>query len=368
MNIVYIYEDFQGRGTSNELRCVVPARAINRTKRHTARLLKINDLELNSQEIDQICSTMDVIVVHCNVTEQVLSAIQRWKAQNKIIIIDFDIAYNLLESTDPSYPYWHELNKASYPQVKGPVENKLLHLPLSQFKWGLRLAHAATVPSHRLADDWREYTDVIYLPNYIDQEIYFNVKLEPHEGINIGWGGGKSHLHSFMKSGVLEALHRVCAARPEVKVIIAGGDKRLYDLLLVPELQKVLIPWVPYSQWAQVLSKFDIGLAPLYGKFDERRSWINVLEYMVMKIPWVGSAGPPYFELGDFGKLIKNDPSAWEYILLDLIDNLHAYKLDASQVPYLFGISQSVDENVEKIIEIYQNLVNKKSTLRKSQI
>jgi hypothetical protein len=359
MNIVYIYEDVPGRGVSNELRCFAPARAINRTKRHTARLLNLKDFELNPRQTDQICSTMDVIIFHCNLTESVLPAIQHWKAQNKIVVIDFDRPDDLIGSTNPDYADWYDLKKSITPQDKPINQENISPITTNQFKWGLRLAHAATVPSRRLADDWREYTDVYYLPNYIDQEIFLNVKLETHEGINIGWGGGNSHLLGFMKSGVLEALHRVCVARPEVKVIIAGGNKRIFDLLLVRDYQKVLIPWVPYSQWAQILSKFDIGIAPLYGKYDERRSWISVLEFMIMKIPWMGSAGPPYFELEEYGRLIKNDPSAWENVLINIIDNLNAYKLDASRVPHLFGISQSIDENVEKIIGLYQELLNK---------
>lgn len=359
MNVVYVYSDSPEECTGNEWRCAVPARAINRTKRHSAKLLNMNELGENYHKADVVCSSADVIVIQCNLIDPVLSAIQHWKARDKVVIVDFDDAYNLMPSTNPNFHYWSKGIKSTRKADGSTLTTQIQPTPLTQFKWGLRLAHAATVPSLRLADDWRELTDVYYVPNYIDLEKYHNVKLEPHDGICIGWGGNMSHLQSFKKSGVLEALRRVCTSRPEVKVMIAGGDRRIYDILPIPENQKILMPWVPYSQWAQVLSKFDIGLAPQYGSFDERRSWIKVLEYMVMKIPWVGSAGPAYFELGDYGWLIKNHPHAWERVLIDIIDNLHEYKLDAGRVPYLYGISQSIDENVEKIIATYQNVMDR---------
>lgn len=63
MNIIYVYEDLPGGCVSNELRCFVPARAINRTKRHSAGLLNINEIGLNSQRDDEICSKADIIVI-----------------------------------------------------------------------------------------------------------------------------------------------------------------------------------------------------------------------------------------------------------------------------------------------------------------
>jgi glycosyltransferase involved in cell wall biosynthesis len=337
---------------------VLPAGAINRTRRHSAKLLNINEFGSNSSLADEVCSSADIIVIYCYLIEPVLSAIQYWKARDKVVIVDFDHAYDLMPSSNPNYQYWFDGIKSSYKTGKTAYSSQIDPYPLTQFKWGISLAHAATVPSLRLVDDWRDYTDMHYLPDYIDLENYRNVKPESHDGINIGWGGNMSHLLSFQESGVVEALRRVCESRPQVRVVIAGGDQRVYDLLPVPTKQKILIPWVPYTQWAQILSKFDIGIAPLYGPYDERRSWIRVLEYLVMKIPWVGSNGPTYFELGDYGWLIKNDTDSWEGVLLDIVDNLQEYKLDASRIPYLFGISQSIDENVEKILAIYQKVMN----------
>lgn len=349
MNLTYIYSDSPQEWNSSEWRCAVPFRAFNRTARHRAQLVALNDFIHNTPVAQTACAQAEVIVVERNLFGPTLTAIQRWKARDKVVVVDFDDAYPLMPPSNPGYPFWiQNLTKkpdGSFEPLETPA--------LTQFRWGLRLAHAATVPSKRLADDWRDVAEMHYLPNYIDLEKYQNIPPEPHEGIAIGWGGSVSHLQSFTGSGVLAALKRVCRARPQVKVVIHGNDQRIFNQLPLPPEQKELRPFVPYSEWARQLARYDIGLAPLHGAYDERRSWIKVLEYLVMKVPWVASDGPAYDELRPYGWLVKNTPNAWERVLLDMVDHLVDYKAEAAREPYLFGISQAIDGNTERIVNTY---------------
>ncbi|MCB9134664.1 MAG: glycosyltransferase [Anaerolineales bacterium] len=356
MKIVYVFADSPEEWNCSEWRCAVPARAINRVGMHTATLLSLVEFARLSPEAEQVCAPADVIVVQRNLIGPVLAAIQHWKARDKVIIADFDDAYDLMPASNPSYAYWVEGRRAvgtngGWERIDPP--------PLMQFKWGLRLVHAATTPSKRLAGDWEGYAKMLYLPNYIDLDLYQNFTSEPHEGVVIGWGGSVSHLQSFTGSRVMQALQRVCRVRPQVKVMICGNDQRIFEQLPLPAAQKVLQPWVPHAAWPRVLSQFDIGLAPLDGAYDERRSWIKVLEYMVMKIPWVASEGPPYQEFREYGWLVKNTVSAWERVLLDMVDHLEDYKVEAAREPYLFGVAQGADENVERIVGVYEKVVKR---------
>jgi hypothetical protein len=356
MNIVYVYADSEQEWNCSEWRCAVPARALNRTGRHHAEMLSLVDFAAGSPVAQAACAPAEVIVVQRNLFGPVLQAIQHWKAQGKAVIVDFDDAYSLIPPSNTSYRLWHE------GQVQG-ADGRLQTIsppPLTQFKWGLRLAHAATVPSKRLADDWRAYADVHYVPNYIDLDNY-TVPAEPHDGIVIGWGGSLSHLDSFTGSSVLAALQRVCRLRPQVRVAIAGNDRRIFDRLPLPAAQKMLLPWVPYTEWPKRLAGFDIGLAPLHGAYDERRSWIKVLEYMVMKIPWVASEGAPYHDLRGYGWLVKNVPSAWERILLDMVDHLDDYRAEAAREPHLYGIGQAIDANVDQLVATYRAIAERAS-------
>ena len=138
--------------------------------------------------------------------------------------------------------------------------------------------------------------------------------------------------------------------------MIAGADARIEKLLPIPKKQILRQPWVPYQHWGRTLAQYDIGLAPLFGAYDERRSWIKVLEYMVMKIPWVASDGPPYQELRPFGWLVPNTPQAWERVLLDIVDHFDEYKREAAGEPYLYSLSKNVDENVDHILAVYSEI------------
>jgi glycosyltransferase involved in cell wall biosynthesis len=350
MKITYVYADTALEWNCSEWRCAVPMRAINRAGHDQARLLSIQDFFSHTPLAQDLCRWADLIVVQRNLFGPTLNAIQHWRARDKIVIADFDDAYDLMEPSNASYDFWSKglIRKADQePTTMTP-------LPLTQFKWGLRLVAAATTPSRRLVEDWQAYTRMVYLPNYIDLEKYKDITPEPHEGIWLGWGGSLSHVQSFTGSGILAALKRVCRARPQVRVLVAGADKRIAEQLPVPPEHIVRLGWVPYAEWPRRgLAHFDIGLAPLHGAYDERRSWIKVLEYLVMKIPWVASAGPAYEELAPYGRLVENTPAAWEHALLDVIDHLPEHRTRAAQEPYQWGVAQSVERNVDKIRSIY---------------
>ena len=80
---------------------------------------------------------------------------------------------------------------------------------------------------------------------------------------------------------------------------------------------------------------------------------------MIMKIPWVASEGPAYHALRNYGWLVPNNASAWERILNDMVDHIPDYKQEAGRDPFLFGLSQSVDDNVEKILITYNQIMEK---------
>ena len=361
MNIVYVYADSKEEWNSAEWRCAVPARAINRTARHSATLLDIETFAKNTHAARNIINKSDLIVIQRNLFGPVLKAIQFWKARDKAVIADFDDAYTLMPPSARNYEFW----VLGQQVCRGPNQQqtvmKLDPTPLTQFKLGLRLVHAATVPSTTLANDWSEYAPIHFLPNYIEVERYLQALPQAHEGIIIGWGGGLSHLQSFGESGILGALRNICECRPQVKVMVCG-DKRVFDLLNVPREQKMFQSWVDASEWPRHLAKFDIGLAPLFGPYDQRRSWIKVLEYLIMKIPWVASEGPAYHALRNYGWLVPNSSSSWERILFDIVDHLDDYKQEAGRDPFLFGLSQCVDDNVEKILMTYNQVLEKTLT------
>jgi hypothetical protein len=358
MIITYVYADNNVEWNTSNWRCVIPARAINRTGRHTAHLMSIIDFNKRMRESEYLCEQSDVIVVERNFALDTLGNILRWKSKGKVVVGNFDDAYQLMPPTNTSYPYWHK-GEVRYTDNQGhEMIQYVKPRPLAQFVWALRLLDAITVSSRLLVEDWKAYTDAYYFPNYFEINNYLKAAAPAHEGVVIGWGGSMSHLESFADGAILTALKQVCKQRPQVKVMIVG-DKRIFDMLDVPEQQKIHQSFVSYEVWPNVISGFDIGIAPLHGAYDARRSWIKPMEYSLLKMPWIASDNPAYEEIRSYGVLVRNNTTAWTDAMVDMVDHLDDHRRRAAGEPYQFALKQSSDENVNRMLEIFADIYEK---------
>ena len=358
MRLVFVTADNPHEWNSSEWRCAVPARAINRSGLATATLIDLREWLVGTTAAQAACRSADVIVIQRNLIGPVLSAIMHWKSRGKTIIADFDDAYDQMPDSNPAYAFWH---KGWVRQPDGRYET-LTPPPIEQFVWGLKLCHAATMPSQRLADDWVHLLPTYCVPNALDPAIY---RLEEGgapppapaagERIRIGWGGSLSHMQSFTDSGVLTALQRVCRARPEVEIVIHGNDGRLIEALKVSPEQKRLQPWVPYREWPAQLCALDLGLAPLCGSYDERRSWIKGLEYLAVGLPWIASDGPVYAGLRTYATLVENTVFAWERSILDHLDTLGERQLLA-RANRAQAARYTADAQVPEMLRVYASI------------
>jgi len=340
----------------------MPADAINKQGEHEAYLINTNQFTANQQEVKELLHRADIIIVERNLFGDTLTMIQYWKVRNKIIVTNFDDAYDKMHPTNRAYSFW-ESGEVSVTTPDGKqTKDHVLPRPLTQFKWGLRMVAGIMLPSKVLVEDWKDYSKTYYVPNYFDMKAYKDIKKPKKKNkdeIIIGWGGSLSHVQSFKDSGVLKALKKICNDFPNVRVMITG-DKRVFDIIDLPEDKKVFQPFVPHSEWAKsVVIKYDIGLAPLCGAYDQRRSWIKPLEYMLLKIPWIASDNKSYDDIKQYGKVIENRYDVWRREIADTINNLEEYRKIAKGAPYKFAVRQSSDKNVDKIIATFQEVIKK---------
>jgi len=351
VKITYIYPEEAALWKNIEWRCYTPARAINHTGRHKAYLIGARDFGKNTPQARVACERSDVLVIYRNLWGNTLSGIQHWRARDKIVIADFDEAYQLLGEHDPAYPFWFE-GKAASPNPAGNITPP----PVVQFKWGLQLANGATVPSKRLADDWRAFTRLEWLPGYIDLQKYMDIHPQAHDEVILGWSGPATRLRSFEASGLLAALQELLPQRPDVRLLLCCDQQVDAESLGLPPQQVLEMPVRSEADWPQPLAYMDIGLHPLEGAFDQRSGWPALLEWMALKIPWAASRGPACLELNHYGWLVENTAGAWLRILQDMVDHLADYRAEAARAAYMFGISQGIEENVSQVLETYARL------------
>jgi hypothetical protein len=359
MNVLYVYADTPQEWNCSEWNCIIPAKSINRTGKHTAVTMFINDFVKNAPETQEIVNGADIVVVERNYFGDTLTVMQFWKVRDKPIVAIFDDAYDIMHPQNISYNFWTH-GEIKYKDQEGKEGTAYMRpKPIEQFKWGLQMVKGVQVPSVNLAKDWSKYNNTYFVHNFLDMDKYIDVQpLYPHpkEEIIIGWCGSMSHFASFNDSGVVQGLRKVARRHPEVKVLISG-DKRVFDLLDVRN--KVFQPFVPKEQWTPLLKSLDIGLCPLAGEYDKRRSWIKAMEYLAVKVPFIATNYITYDEFHDYGLMTENGYKGWEDSLEKMLAEYPKYKEIAETTGYAFAESQSSYIKVEEVtIPLYEKLID----------
>lgn len=359
MKITFVYADEGSLQPGRGWRGFLLARAIERTGRHSSRLIDLNSFAAQTATAQDACQFADVIVLQGNLGSWVLPAIQRWKAHDRTILVDIEDQCGPV----PGLGIGHA-GGGPEGQARSFSRHNRAAAAGDAFEWGLRLVDAAMVSSERRISDWCAYTSVYHVPEYLELDRYLTIAPIQHPGVVIG-------MHRCCNdrpgSGGLEfeeLLVRVCRLRPQVKLMIWEDSPDLLARLPLAPGQKLLAPRLSLQEWPRHLAYVDIGLAPLNGAADERHSWLPVLEYMAMRIPWLASEGPAYYPLRPYGWLVQNNPGAWERILLDMIDHVQEYRAEAAGEAYLFSLSQGVDENIEKVLSLLATIRNREAAGR----
>ena len=334
-------------------RCYVPFLAINKTRRHQANILDFQEFNENGKRTKRILNESDIIIIHRYLWGDVLTNIQHWKALGKTVVADLDLAIDLIPPSSPDFKFWHEgvLIKSGRQEIITPS-------PLTQLKWGLQLVDGVTVSTKRLADDWCSYGNSRVIPNFLDLNLYSNIVPRLKEGINIGWKGKISQLDSLISSGAFNAVMDIAEVRKNIKLLICTNSQPDHPLIN-RHRNKINIRLIhDISEWYDCLANIDIGIAPLANDFDQRSSWLPVLEYSAARIPWIGSRSFAYQDLQPFGWLVDNKLDVWKRILWDIVEHLEDYKVDTMRNAFLFGLSKSIDDNLILLLDTYSELSN----------
>jgi len=296
----------------------------------TAKLVHVSGfLDFLNPGLQEIVMLADVIIFQRNmVDETAFDAMEYFQGMGKPVVIDLDDAYHILPWSNPAHKFWHEHE-----------EGKALLL----LEEGLKRSNGLITPNRLLLYDWKHVAKGYYLPNYANHKFWpedlptrdeMKTKLGFQDRIVFGWGGSVSHYDSWWGSGIREAAIRVTNRHPELLWVICGNDSRIFDQLPLSSTNKFQQQGVDPSIWPTIIRSFDVGLAPLFGPYDQRRSWIKGLEYLLAGVPWIGTVGEPYADLQGLGVLIRNGIEEWEDGLENIIKDLkQSQEIFAQNVP-----------------------------------
>jgi hypothetical protein len=369
MKIAMVYADSMSEWNCSEWRQNAVCDAINKKieqgeldrNKWSAKMLHVSGfVNFLDPAIQDIVMPVDVICFQRNlINDQVFDAIAYFKGLGKVFTADLDDQYQGLPFSNPAHAFWVENN------------SNLSPTPLKALEYGLGLCGALTAPNRLLLQDWAHVVTGYYVPNYARGEWWVSdvdrLAMRHERGIGderivIGWGGSVSHYDSWWGSGLREAAERVTQRHPEVLWMVCGNDPRIIDQLPVPVGNKYAQPGVPPQDWPKIVKMFDIGVAPLFGPYDQRRSWIKGIEYLLGAVPWIGATGEPYRELTGLGTLTGNGVDAWEAALEKKISNLkHEKEVALERVELakqLFLIENNLDVYEREYGRIIENAQN----------
>ncbi len=219
-----------------------------------------------------------------------------------------------------------------------------------------------------MQDDFKKLAPMFTVENYLDAELYYSaIKHTNDPYIVLGWGGSLSHLKSWADSGIQDAVKQILQERDNVRLLIVGDDRVAKQVPM--DMNKVWFsPYTAWWNWQKTLKRYDIGLAPLSGDYDDRRSSLKVAEYVLSGIPFVATRSPVYNQFYDVGSgiFIKHGDDKESYMdrsdnwyasTIDMIDDIEEYRSKAEHNIETEGTKYSVDNNVDAIISVYEEII-----------
>jgi glycosyltransferase involved in cell wall biosynthesis len=263
------------------------------------------------KEIDEA----DVIVIERLPVERVHKFIKTMRGKGKQVWITFDDNYALIPATG-SRDVWRGGKNAR--GGRGAI--------LNEFREGLRLATGFMTPSKLLCEDYSAYNEQAeYAPNYLDTDVWRRDTEPDPKIITIGYGATSLHNISLKESNVGPALAKLCKQNSKIQIYLQPRFEDITALFNKLGVRHQVGNWLPVERWPHVISQFNLGIAPLSGNYDMRRSFLKVLEYATLGIPWVATYGAPYFE-AQGGVLVRNRGEEWYNALNRLIEDKSLYR------------------------------------------
>lgn len=290
-----------------------------------------------------LCSDADVIIFHIQAAKDAGQVVQHWKARDKVVILDVSVPVVLDEITQS-----YQLGQSPYSKLSG-IPDPTISIDRDRLVWIMKLVDGVIVNSRQMMDDWSGIGKVFIVPDYLDVDQYLIHPFEAHEGIHIGIQIAEGGIKKLRDCGALPAIEVIGKRYPQTNFFINGIESESIGEIRLPVQQKHTIQPGSTNRWMSVLPSLDIGILPKCSAFDRRGGREDILEFMMMKVPWISSAGICCRELGQYGWVVQNNPGTWERILDDMINNLDSYRNETAE-GYLYALSQAIDENFEKFL------------------
>lgn len=363
LKILYTISDGINEYNSSRFRATIPANALRKIG-IPVKFLATRQFLSKTKHAEKLLNWADVIIIQRVLMQESYDTLIALRNAGKCVIVDFDDAYHLIQEDNAAYEFWGN-GQVDVTYKDGSRGKVTLDVhPVEQFKNGLGAINAITTPSHILGT---EYDSIHYrIPNYIPKSEYSNVNIPIMKGITIGWGGSLSHVLSF-NCGVMEALSQIMSERKNIFFHLVGDARVLDKFPQVLKERTRFTNYVPFYEWPKIIQTYNIGIAPLFNPYDQRRSDLKVKELIAAGVPFVATKSIAYRDLYDIksGIFVEQgddtschipSPENWYNALSKVIDEYTAYRALASGYRNRVDIFD-IDTNAISIYNTYKQIV-----------
>lgn len=278
---LFLFADNDHELNTSLFRVMIPAKALAH-KGH-----KITTRHYQDIEWDKV---PDVVLLERLILPPLIEQLRLAGARR--IIGTFDDHYALMPQGSPARFFWKGQN-----------------LAMRDFYRGLKMVDVSVVPSLQLLMDYGKYGVVGFMPNFHDPELWPQPECRSPEVVVIGWGGSHQHKITWQGHPLTQALAEL-TKREDVLLHIHCSRGVVDAPFREHGVRHTWTHWLPFREWCATVRGFDIGLAPLKGEYDRRRSNLKVLEYGLAGIPWIANSGGPYETA--HGGILLPDNARWQ--------------------------------------------------------
>ncbi len=316
MVITFFEGDFPNELNTSIYRCRIPAARLREAghRCHTYHAAQIADGQI-TPEMQSNIEESEVIVIERFLIKEVHQFIENMRSSKKVVLATFDDNYTLIPDS-PSRNTWRGGKKAR--GGKGAI--------LNEFRSGLRLCSGYMTPSKLLCDDFRPFNShAYYVPNFLDASLYQNPPAKNPDVFIVGYGGTSLHNISLKDSHVIPALGRLSAEYPRFQVHLQPAFLDVIEAFKKNGVRFTVRNWQPFQDWPKTVSLFNVGIIPLSGEYDRRRSSLHAQELGMAGVPWVATDENPYYEARG-GIRVKNHHNDWYRAIRSLMIDKELYR------------------------------------------
>ena len=311
MRATFIAADNPSHGDVNTsfYRILIPAKYLRKAGHEiSSQLCPVAARPQGRADMINYSSLAEVVLVERIISPEMVRMLRL--AGVKRIILTFDDNYRLMPEEFQSMQNWGHYGL------------------LNDFLSALPLVDLVIVPSAKLKSDFIGLNgNIKVVPNYLDVDHYQGLRRT--EDKTLGWGGTVQHKISWQKSGIVRDLKNVLKRQPDWKLLIFGPAP--VEILREAEVPFEFVEQVYFDDWPKAVARFTIGLAPLFGEYDRRRSNLKVVEYGALHIPFVATDYEPYRNGSNGGFLVGT--GFWSPSLEELMEN-EALRNELGEVGY----------------------------------